>query len=290
LAGSGVAVSATIRPVEALRAIDGWGAGVAAAGVARAEGVGATHGRVDAELPWASVTKILAGVAFLVALEEGTLDLDEPAGPPGATLRHLLSHASGLPVDGGEPLTEPGRRRIYSNTGIEVAARLLEQRAEMPFADYFSEAVAQPLGLSGRLAGSPAHGYRGPLADLLALGRELLGPTLVAAETLAEATTVQFGGLDGVLPGLGRMEPNDWGLTFELRDAKSPHWTGSHNSERTFGHFGASGTFLWVDPVAGLVCGALTDRPFGDWAKEAWPPFSDAVLYSSSSSAASGGA
>ena len=264
--------------MDALRAIDGWGSGVAAAGVVRAGGVLAIHGRVDAELPWASVTKILAGMAFLVALEEGTVDLDEPAGPPGATLRHLLSHASGLPVDGDEPLTEPGRRRIYSNTGIEVAARLLEQRAEMPFADYFAQAVVQALGLAGRLGGSPAHGYRGPLGDVLALGRELLSPTLVAGETLAEATSVQFPGLVGVLPGLGRMEPNDWGLTFELRDAKSPHWTGLHNSERTFGHFGASGTFLWVDPVAGLACGVLTDRRFGDWAKEAWPAFSDAVL------------
>ena len=276
--------------MESLRAIDGWEAGTAAAGVVRGDAVVATHGPADAELPWASVTKILAGVAILVALEEGTLDLDEPAGPPGATLRHLLSHASGLPVDGERPLAEPGRRRIYSNTGIELAAQLLEQRAEMPFADYFGQAVVQPLGLAGRLAGSPAFGYRGPLGDLLALGRELLRPTLVAAETLAEATSVQFRGLSGVLPGLGRMEPNDWGLTFELRDAKSPHWTGSRNSERTFGHFGASGTFLWIDPVAGLACGVLTDRRFGDWAKEAWPAFSDAVLYSSSSSAASGGA
>lgn len=275
--------------MDALRAIDGWGAGVAAAGVVQAEGVVATYGREDAELPWASVTKILSGLAFLVALEEGTIDLDEPAGPPGATLRHLLSHASGLPIDGDEPLAQPGRRRIYSNSGLETAARLLEERTEMPFADYFTEAVVRPLGLTGRLAGSPAHAYHGRLADLLAFGRELLRPTLVADETLAEATSVQFPGLSGVLPGIGRMEPNDWGLTFELRDSKSPHWTGTRNSERTFGHFGATGTFLWVDPVAGLACGVLTDRRFGDWAKEAWPPFSDAVLYSSSS-AASGGA
>jgi CubicO group peptidase (beta-lactamase class C family) len=264
--------------VEALRAIEGWGADSAAAGVARAGGVVATRGPSDTELPWASVTKLLTGVAVLVALEEGTVDLDEPAGPPGATLRHLLAHASGLPVDGERPITEPGRRRIYSNTGIELAARLLEQRAEMPFADYFAHAVVGPLGLAGRLAGSPAHGYRGPLDDLLTVGRELLRPTLVAPETLAEATAVQYPGLVGVLPGLGRMEPNDWGLTFELRDAKLPHWTGTRNSERTFGHFGASGTFLWVDPDAGLACGVLTDRRFGDWAKEAWPLFSDAVL------------
>jgi len=224
------------------------------------------------------VTKLLTGLALLVALEEGTVDLDEPAGPPGATLRHLLSHASGLPVDGGQPLTEPGRRRIYSNAGIESAAQLLEHRAEMPFADYLAGAVAQPLGLAGRLVGSPAHGWHGPLEDLVALGRELLAPTLVDPETLAEATTVQFPGLVGVLPGLGRMEPNDWGLTFELRDAKSPHWTGSRNSARTFGHFGASGTFLWVDPEVRLACGVLTGRPFGDWAKAAWPALSDAVL------------
>ena len=264
--------------MEALRAIDGWGAGTAAAGVTRAGGTLATHGPRDVEVAWASVTKLLTGLALLVALEEGTIDLDELAGPTGATLRHLLAHASGLPVDGEQPLAEPGRRRIYSNTGIELTARFLETRAEMPFADYFAHAVIKPLGLAGRLAGSPAYGYRGPLDDLVALGRELLEPTLVAAETLAEATTVQFPGLAGVLPGFGRMEPNDWGLTFELRDAKSPHWTGSRNSERTFGHFGASGTFLWVDPDAALACGVLTDRRFGDWAKSAWPIFSDAVL------------
>jgi CubicO group peptidase (beta-lactamase class C family) len=264
--------------VESLRAIDGWNAGVAAAGVARGGGVVATHGPRDAVLPWASVTKLLTGLAVLVALEEGTVDLDEAAGPPGATLRHLLAHASGLPVDGRQPITEPGRRRIYSNTGIELAARLVEQRAEMPFGDYFEQAVVRPLGLVGRLGGSPAHGYRGPLDDVLAVGSELLRPTLVAAETLAEATTVQFPGLTGVLPGLGRMEPNDWGLTFELRDSKSPHWTGGRNSESTFGHFGASGTFLWVDPDAGVACAVLTGRPFGDWAKAAWPAFSDSVL------------
>lgn len=264
--------------MEALGAIDGWDAGVAAAGVVRAEGIVATHGAAGAELPWASVTKLLTGLTLLVALEEGIVDLDEPAGPPGATLRHLLAHASGLPLDGTRPLADPGRRRIYSNTGIELAAELVATRAEMPYADYFAGAVAGPLGLRGGLHGSSAHAYRGPLGDLLALGRELLAPTLVAPETLAEAATVQFPGLVGVLPGFGRLEPNDWGLTLELRDTKSPHWTGSRNSPRTFGHFGASGTFLWVDPQAGLACGVLTSRRFGDWAKEAWPALSDAVL------------
>jgi CubicO group peptidase (beta-lactamase class C family) len=271
--------------VEALAAIDLWDAHPTAAGVVgRAEAV---HGDEEHVFAWASVTKLLTGLTILVALEEGTVDLDEPAGPPGSTLRHLLAHASGLPLDGAEPMTEPGRRRIYSNTGIEVAADLLAERAEMPFVDYFTQAVAEPLALRGTLDGSPAYAYNGPLTDLLALGRELLAPTLVAPETIEEAATVQFPGLTGVLPGLGRMEPNDWGLTFELRDGKSPHWTGSRNSPRTFGHFGRSGTFLWVDPDAGLACGVLTGRAFGDWATEAWPAFSNAVLDGGSSARAS---
>src|SRR5579872_6064378 len=264
--------------MDALRAIDSWGARTATAGVVRAAGEVVTHGPRETELRWASVTKLLTGLATLVAVEEGTVDLDEPAGPEGSTLRHLLAHASGLPPDEGPPLMPPERRRIYSNYGIELAAERVAERAGMEFGAYFHDAVAEPLGLAGALHGSPAWGYRGPLDDLLALARELLAPTLLAPETFAEASSVQFPGLAGVLPSWGRMDPNDWGLAFELRDAKSPHWTGSRNSARTFGHFGAAGTFLWVDPDAGLACGVLTDREFGDWAKDAWPRFGDAVL------------
>ena len=87
-----------------------------------------------------------------------------------------------------------------------------------------------------------------------------------------------FPGLRGVLTGFGRQDPLDWGLGFELRDAKSPHWTGSRNSPSTFGHFGGSGSFLWVDPEAGLACAVLSGREFDAWARDAWPAFSDAVL------------
>ncbi len=148
----------------------------------------------------------------------------------------------------------------------------------MPFGEYLGGAVLEPLGLSAKLRGSPAAGLHGSLADLLALARELLAPRLVSAETLAEATSVQFPGLGGVLPGIGRLDPNDWGLGFELKDAKRPHWTGASNSPRTFGHFGGSGTFLWVDPDAALACACLTDREFDAWALEAWPRLSDAVV------------
>src|SRR5262249_13145321 len=141
-----------------------------------------------------------------------------------------------------------------------------------------AERVLTPLGMTGTvLEGSPAHGGRGSVADLGRLARELLRPTLVPA-LMPAATRPVFPGLSGVLPGYGRQDPNDLGLGFELRDRKSPHWTGSRNASRTFGHFGQSGGFLWVDPEIGIACAALADRPFGDWAIAAWPSLSDAVI------------
>jgi CubicO group peptidase (beta-lactamase class C family) len=264
--------------VEALRQVESWPVPHAAVGVTRAANVVAAHGARKRVFRWASVTKLVTALAALVAAEEGTIDLDEPAGPEGSTVRHLLAHASGLPFEAGGPIGRPGRRRIYSNPGFEVLADHIAARAELPFADYLDAAVLRPLGMAAELRGSPASELHGTLEDLLALACELQAPRLVARETLEEATTVQFPGLSGVLPDLGRMDPNDWGLGFELRDAKSPHWTGSRNSPRTFGHFGGSGTFLWVDPDAGLALGCLTDRDFGPWALEAWPRLSDAVL------------
>jgi CubicO group peptidase (beta-lactamase class C family) len=167
---------------------------------------------------------------------------------------------------------------VYSNPGFEALADQVAERAEMPFPEYLRGAVLRPLGLTAELRGSPASGLNGTLDDLLRLASELQSPKLIAPETLDEATSVQFPGLSGVLPDVGRMDPNDWGLGFEIRDAKSPHWTGASNSPRTFGHFGGSGTFLWVDPDAGLALGCLTDLDFGPWALEAWPRLSDAVL------------
>jgi CubicO group peptidase (beta-lactamase class C family) len=262
-----------------LKQVDAWGAAHAAVAVVARDGVRAAHGDESHVFRWASVTKLATASAVLVAAEEGIVDLDEPAGPPGSTVRHLLAHASGLPFEGDQPIARPGQRRIYSNAGYDVLGAFVGERAGMPFADYLGEAIFAPLGMErSRLDGSPgSHGF-GPLDDVARFAQELFAPTVLAPETFAEATSVQFPGLAGVIPGLGRHEPSDWGLGFEIKDAKAPHWTGTRNSPRTFGHFGGSGTFLWLDPDAGLACVCLTDREFGDWALEAWPALSDAVL------------
>ena len=266
------------RGLEALQVTDSWPAQNVAAAALSAEGELERRGDADRVFRWASVTKPVVALAALVAAEEGTIDLDEPAGPPGSTIRHLLAHASGLPFEAGPPIAKPGTRRIYSNVGFEVLAETLAGHAQMPFAEYLAKAVLEPLGLQATLRGSPAAGLHGTLDDLVGLARELLAPTLVASETFAEATSVQFPGLAGVIPDLGRFDPNDWGLGFELKDGKQPHFSGTLTSPRTFGHWGGSGTFVWVDPERSLALGVLTDLEFGDWAKEAWPRLSDSVV------------
>jgi CubicO group peptidase (beta-lactamase class C family) len=117
--------------------------------------------------------------------------------------------------------------------------------------------------------------------DLTRFVADIRSPKLMTPASVAEATTVQFPDLSGIVPGVGKYTPCPWGLGFEIRGTKQPHWTGATNSPKTFGHFGGAGTFMWVDPAVGVACLALTDRPFDEWPNEAlnvWPTFSDAVL------------
>jgi CubicO group peptidase (beta-lactamase class C family) len=250
--------------------------------VCAADGSIVCEGDLDRPFPLASLTKLLTAVATLVAIEEGSLGLDDPVEMPrDATVRDLLSHASGLAPDRDETLAAPRRKRIYSNRGYELLAQLVADRTGMAFGDYLDEGVLEPLGMRAtRLAGSPASGAESTVTDLLRFVRVFRkdGGGLLSPETIAEATTPQFPDLDGVLPGYGTQRPNPWGLGPEIRGNKSPHWTGTRNSPRTFGHFGRSGTFLWIDPDLGTALAVLTDRDFGGWAIPLWTELSDAVV------------
>src|SRR4029077_14150974 len=106
---------------------EGWGAGAVAVAVLRGDDVIAERGPRGREYRWASITKPATELATLVAAEEGVVDLDEPAGPEGSTVRHLLAHASGLPFHGDKAIARPGRRRIYSNTGFDQLAAHVER-------------------------------------------------------------------------------------------------------------------------------------------------------------------
>jgi CubicO group peptidase (beta-lactamase class C family) len=265
--------------MTALDLAGGWEAGFVSAAAVSSAGVVDTWGDTSRTVRIASVGKLLVTYAGLISVEEGSLSLDEPAGPPGATVRHLLAHAAGYSFDQPEPVSRVGARRIYSNTGIERFADHLGRRTGIDFGTYLHDAVLVPLGMtSTELRGSPAHAVWSNVSDLARFAGELFHPTLITAASLAEATSSQFPSLAGVLPGIGRQDPCDWGLGFEIKGHKQPHWTGRSNSPQTYGHFGGSGTFLWLDPINQLSLICLTDRAFGPWALRAWPELSDAVL------------
>ena len=260
-----------------------WPVGVAAVAAVGPNGVLAATGPVNRQFPLASVTKPLAVLSALVAVEEGALELTDTANEdlvPGATVRHLMSHASGLAPDELRRMFPLATRRVYSHVGIELLADLVARAVDMPFGSYFHESLVRPLGLRDtHLEGSPARDGVASVEDLAQVVAELLEPSgWLHSATLSEAASVQYPGIRGVLPGYGSQNPNDWGLGFEIRSGKQPHWTGTHNSPSTYGHFGLSGSMFWVDPDRRIGLVALADRPFGDWAKTAWPALSDAVL------------
>ena len=277
---------------DALASTAAWGTDFVATAVVDETGARAYNGDAQRRVRVASITKPIVAYAVLVAVEEGIIDLDRPIHardsldeepiPLGLTVRHLLAHAGGYGFEERQPVAPPGLRRIYSNTGFELLGQLLEQASEMPAASYVDEAVFRPLGMqNSSLLGSAAKDVWSNVSDLVRFVGELLRPTLLAPATYGEFITVQWPELAGVVPGLGSYRPCPWGLGMELRGHKQPHWTGRANSAKTFGHFGGTGTFFWVDPDAaggpvGLIC--LTDREFGPWALAAWPALSDAVL------------
>lgn len=281
------------NPVDdALALIDGWDTGFTgfvAAAVVGPGGVMAQRGDGLRRVRVASLTKPLVAYAALIAVEEGIITLDDPIeainGRPvalGLTLRQLLAHVGGYGFDTPDPLISPGRRRMYSNTGFELIGGLLAQTGEMTVAQYLADAVLTPLAMrDSALQGSPAKDVWSTVADYARFVGELLQPTLIDQSTFADFVRIQWPDLAGVVPGLGSFRPCPWGLGIEVRGQKSPHWTGMLNSPATYGHFGGSGTFFWVDPDAtggplALIC--FTDREFGPWSLDAWPALSDAVL------------
>lgn len=173
-----------------------WPVPTVAAAAILPDGSIQTVGEVDRSFALASLSKMFVGWTALIASEEGTLDLDQSVGQDGCTVRHLLAHAGGYAFDGPAPIARPAVRRIYSNTGIEMAADAITTSTGIEFAQYLQEAVLDPLGMSATtLTGSPAYGMHSTVTDLLRFMREVRSSTLLSIEGMHQFRTVQFPGL-----------------------------------------------------------------------------------------------
>jgi CubicO group peptidase (beta-lactamase class C family) len=151
-----------------------------------------------------SMTKPVVCLAALLLAEEGKLalgdlvsaHLPEFRGGAPITIRHLMTHTSGLPLNPppgiGElhgalhkPLSDvalilsqtpvefqPGTKWSYSNTGIAVLARIVEVKSGQRLEDFLAERIFKPLDMEDTYIFPPASKHhRMPTAYLLKDGK-----------------------------------------------------------------------------------------------------------------------
>jgi CubicO group peptidase (beta-lactamase class C family) len=224
--------------------------------------------------PWASVTKVAVALAVGVEIGWGSHRLDEPAGPEGATLAHLLSHASGLGTEVGSLGATVGTKRIYSNAGYDAIAAHVVRDGDV--AQWLSQRVADALGIRWLFDGRASSGLYGSLDALSRLSVAWLRGDCVDPDTYRRLTSPFLPDLSGVTPGWGSFSPNLWGLGPEIKGQKN-HWMGSRFSPSSFGHFGRSGSFMLIDPIEKIAVCALSDEPFGPWSQQLWPALLDTL-------------
>lgn len=213
----------------------------------------------------------------------------------------------------------PGSKVEYSNVGYGMLGLLIEAVGGRPFADTMRERVFAPIGMRNAVLaphtdlaprivhvdgtpepGSPyerfnsAHARRkthpaghvlGTALDVATFLQLFLdgglagGRRIIAPATARLMTTNHTAGLRGGIEGFMTWEDCAWGLGFDLRGVKQPHYSGEYSSAATFGHTGVAGTFAWADPTRDLICVMLANRMlYNRWNESRWSRFSTAVI------------
>ena len=240
-------------------------------------------------------------------------DADLSGVPPGAdTATELRSYLRARPV---VPI---GSKVEYSNVGYGLLGLIIEAVSGQDFATFMRERLFRPAGMaSAYLAppeeiaprivhvagtldpGSPYERFNSVHArrQTHPAGQVLGSPLdvaqffqvfldcgragtlhLASPATVQLMTTSQTDGLRGGIEGFMTWDDCTWGLGFDLRGVKRPHFSGEYSSPRTFGHTGVAGTFAWADPATDLVCVMLANRMlYNRWNTSRWSRFSTAV-------------
>ncbi|MCX6021715.1 MAG: serine hydrolase [Chloroflexi bacterium] len=114
-------------------------------------------------------------------------------------------------------------------------------------------------------------------------GGAVRGETWLRRETVAAMTRPQVSGVPGGVGVLFHWDDVTWGIGWDVKGGKAPHWSGTLTSERTISHQGFSGTLVWADPTRDLLCVLFTNRTFADpWNHhgERLTPICDAIVRS----------
>jgi CubicO group peptidase (beta-lactamase class C family) len=286
----------------------------------------------------ASMTKMFAGASIMMLVDEGKVSLDDPVTRfipqlnkwmvveekddshvllrtpvRPVTVRHLLSHTSGLTgsselqrVTGSDstplkaralssvtgPLQwQPGDRYAYGNQGMNIAARIVEIVSGVPYEAFLQKRFFDPLGMAettfwpseaqiARLAGA-----YGPNKEKNGYSRGDIGFLAKPLSDRVHRFPEAGGGLFSTTHDIfryGLMLANDGELDGkrylshaameELRKeqtgkTKVNYSLGYHLRNGMFGHDGAYGTDLSVNPKTGMVAIFLVQCTGGDqWA------------------------
>jgi CubicO group peptidase (beta-lactamase class C family) len=279
----------------------------------------------------ASITKPVVVSALMLLVERGTLLLDEPAAmyvpefgtrsKETITLRHLMTHTSGLPdmlpendelradhaplaefvrrIYDLEPSFASGTEISYQSMGIAILGEILERVTGTPLRDFLRRQIFDPLemddsalGAAGlpadRIAhvdvgeemaakdwnwntpywhnfGAPWGGMFSTVGDLFRYGQAFLdssklgGAPIFSGATVDAMTRDQTGALPALPAETGHSQT--YGLGWRRFPAAQGGLYGNLVSPGTFGHGGATGTVLWIDPARQMVCVLLTTEP-----------------------------
>ena len=301
------------------------------------------HGTIaeDAIFLVASITKPLVALGALLLVERGELRLGDRVGrfvpefrqkgKNAITIRHLLTHTSGLPdmlpdnrtlreagagleafVEGtcqARPDFSPGSGVQYQSMGFAMLGEVIARVSGVDCPTWLREQLFEPLGLVDTRLGAPAEWFEGqparvdriaeirlldeqvgqawswnerywrmlgtPWGGLLTtpaelgrLGRLMLegGGGILSPASIAAATRNQLAAMPDVPESMRRGRP--WGLGWRLDWPATSANFGDLLGPATFGHWGATGTVLWIDPEHETVCVILTTQPqepAGSW-------------------------
>jgi CubicO group peptidase (beta-lactamase class C family) len=252
----------------------------------------------------ASCSKPVTATAVMTLIDEGTIGLNDPfqeyipefKGPEAEkiTIRHLLSHTSGLPIrtetttlQAAEEGLEnpPGSKMIYSNTGYDLLGMLIERVSGQPFEEFIANRIFEPLGMENStfiqlgmdrersVLARPGTTYdwpaeiegkvwasstlwstafdmgiflqtflnRGSYGDL-----QLLSPASIDAMAQSQVEGIPREKVNGITT-----PPSGYGW-FLLEGLQFPNYP-KKLSKSSYGHSGASGAFIWVDPEYDLI-------------------------------------
>ncbi len=255
----------------------------------------------------ASLTKVVGTTtAVMLLVEDGRMSLNDPVGrylpewrygwKGQATIRHLLTHTSGLPAGASlwastpedaltravnqSLLAAPGTRVEYSDIGFVVLWAAAEKAAGEPLYRLLDRRVYSPLGMRSTTF-LPGEGcslcaptalrddwsglQRGRVHD--PISRQLGG---VAGNAGLFSTGHDLARFAAMLANRGELDGvRIFNASTVDAFTRRQHGAGSRTlgwdtaeDGATFGHTGYTGTSIWIDPVRGSWSVLLTNRTY----------------------------